>query len=223
MPTELTFLKCWFLIVDSIKSNNLTGAKPPVFFIMFKHFFYISILGILFASCQEININKEVKHTTLLDSVLARQQKLIAHMDTAKINSCVQKAKERIRLFDSSGLNDFQKQWLHHEKLAYRKISGSLNGFNQQIDSLEKEFYYSKSQIQALKEDLVHRHLNKELFNTYFTDEQKALAELNVLTEKLHKIYTENLNNFDSLEFKLQGILIQLDALQSNHAEPTEK
>ena len=144
-------------------------------------------------------------------------------MDTAKINSCVQKTKERMRLFDSPGLNDFQKQWLHHEKLAYRKISGSLNGFNQQIDSLEKELNYSKSQIQALKEDLVHRHLNKELFNTYFTDEQKALAELNILTEKLHKIYTENLNNFDSLEFKLQGILIQLDALQSNHAEPTEK
>ena len=223
MPMELTFLKCWFLIVDSIKSNNLTGAKPPVFFIMFKHFFYISILAILFASCQEININKEVKYTTLLDSVLVHQQKLIDHMDTAKINSCVQKAKERIHLFDSPGLNDFQKQWLHHEKLAYRKISTGLNGFNEQTDSLKKEFNYSKSQIQALKEDLVHRHLNKEQFNTYFTDEQKALAELNILTKKLHKTYVESLNNFDSLEFKLQGILTQLDALQSRYAEPIEK
>ncbi|MCS5663269.1 MAG: hypothetical protein NZ604_03145 [Flavobacteriales bacterium] len=190
---------------------------------MFKHFFHISILAILFSSCQEININKEVKYTTLLDSVLFHQQELIDNIDTVKINSYVQKAKERIRLFESPSLNDFQKQWLHHEKLAYQKIYTGLDDFNKQMDSLEREFNYSKSQIQALKEDLVHRHLNKELFNAYFTDEQKALAELNILTEKLHKIYTENLNNFDSLEFKLQGILIQLDALQSNHAEPTEK
>lgn len=219
MPMELTFLKYWFLIVDSIKSNNLTGAKPPVFFIMFKRFFYISVLAILCSSCQEMNINKEVKYTTLLDSVLAHQQELIDHMDTGKINAYIQKAKERVRLFESPSLNDFQKQWLHHEKLAYQKISTGLDTFNKQMDSLENEFNFSKSQIQALKEDLVHRHLNKEQFNKYFTDEQKALAELNTLTKKLNKTYTESLHNFDSLEFKLQGILSQLDALQSRHAD----
>ena len=164
-----------------------------------------------------------MKYTTLLDSVLFHQQELIDNLDTVKINSYVQKAKERIRLFESPSLNDFQKQWLHHEKLAYQKIYTGLDGFNKQLDSLEREFNYSKSQIQTLKEDLVHRHLNKEQFNTYFTDEQKALAELNVLSKKLNKIYTESLQNFDSLEFKLQGILTQLDALQSRHAEPTKK
>jgi len=164
-----------------------------------------------------------VKYTTLLDSVLFHQQELIDNIDTMKINAYVEKAKERIQLFESPSLNDFQKQWLHHEKLAYQKIYMGLDGFNKQIDSLEREFNYSKSQIQTLKEDLVHRHLNKEQFNTYFTDEQKALAELNVLSKKLNKIYTESLQNFDSLEFKLQGILTQLDALQSRHAEPTKK
>ena len=190
---------------------------------MFKHFFHISIIAILFSSCQEININKEVKYTTLLDSVLFHQQELIDNIDTVKINSYVQKAKKRVRLFESPSLNVFQQQWLHHEKLAYQKIYTGLDDFNKKMDSLEREFNYSKSQIQTLKEDLVHRHLNKEQFNTYFTDEQKALAELNVLSKKLNKIYTTSTENFDSLELKLQGILTQLDDLQSRHAEPTEK
>jgi len=201
----------------------LTGAKPPVFFIMFKRFFHISILTILFSSCQEININKEVKYITLLDSVLCDQQALINRIDTSKVNFYVQKAEERIHLFEDPSLNDFQKQWLHQGKLAYQKISTELNNFNHQINSLKKEFHYAQSQIQTLKKDLIHRHLDKKEFKEYFTDEQKALAKLNILTKKLNKIQVENVQNFDSLEFKYQGILTQLDALQSHYAEPSEK
>ena len=79
---------------------------------MFNQFCYILTLGLLFSSCQEININKEVRYTNLLDSVLFHQQELMDGMDSIKLNYCLQKAFDRIQLLESPSLNDFQKQWL---------------------------------------------------------------------------------------------------------------
>lgn len=164
-----------------------------------------------------------MRHTSLLDSVLFHQQELMSSMDSIKLNYCLQKAFDRMQLLESPCLNDFQKQWLYHEKSAYQKIYTDINNFKKQLFSLEKEFKFSKSQIQNLKEDLIHRHFNKEQFNTYFEEEQKALAELSVLTKDLKKRYTESLNDFDSLESKMQGILNQLYALQQNYEASNNK
>ena len=190
---------------------------------MFKQFCYIFTLTFVFSSCQEINIDKEVKYTTLLDSVLFHQQELMNSIDSVKLNYCLQKAFNRMQLLESPSLYDFQKQWLYHEKSAYQKIYTDINSFNKQLFSLEKELKYSKSQIQTLKKDLIHRHFSKKQFNAYFEVEQKALAELNALTKNLKKIYTESLNDFDSLEFKMQGIFNQLYLLQSSYEASNNK
>lgn len=189
---------------------------------MFKQFFYIFIFTLV-SSCHEINIDKEVKYTMLLDSVLFHQQELIDSMDSVKLNYYLQKAFNRIQLLESPSLNDFHKQWLYHEKSAYQKICTDLNGFNKKLFSIEKELKYSKSQIQTLKEDLIHRHFSKEQFNAYFEEEQKALAELNTLTINLKKTYTESLDDFDSLEVKMQGIINQIYALQNSHEASNNK
>jgi len=177
----------------------------------------------MFSSCQEININKEVKYTSLLDSVLFHQQELMDSMDSVKINSCLQKAANRMLMFESPNLNHFQKQWLYHEKLAYQKIFTDIQIFNKQLINVKKEIKYCKSQIQNLKEDLIHRHFSKKEFNAYFEEEHKAIAELNDLTKNLKKIYTESLNDFNSVEFKMQGILNQLYALQHSHEASNNK
>ena len=190
---------------------------------MFKQFCYIFTLTLVLYSCQEINIDKEVRYTNLLDSVLFHQLEIMNSMDSVKINYCLQKAFNRTQLLESPYLNDIQKQWLYHEKSAYQKIYTDINNFNKQLFSLEKELKYSTSQIQSLKKDLIHRHFSKEQFNAYFEEEQKALAELDALTKNLKKKYTESLNNFDSLEFKMQGILNQLYALQNSHEASNNK
>ena len=51
---------------------------------------------------------------------------------------------------------------------------------------------------------------------------KKALAELGAHTKKLHAIYSNSCSAFDSLEFKLQGIITQLDALQNEYIESHE-
>jgi predicted nucleic acid-binding Zn-ribbon protein len=190
---------------------------------MFNQFCYILSLALLFSSCQEININKEMRYTSLLDSVLFHQQELMDSMDSVKLNYCLQKAFNHMQLLESPSLNDFQKQWLYHEKNAYQKIYSDINSFKKQLFSLEKELKFCKSQIQTLKEDLIHRHFNKDQFNTYFEEEQKALAELSVLTKDLKKRYMKSLNDFDSLESKMQGILNQLYALQQNYEASNNK
>ena len=63
---------------------------------MFKQFCYIFTLTLVFSSCQEINIDKEVKYTTLLDSVLFDQQEIMGSMDSVKLNYCLQKV---VRIF----------------------------------------------------------------------------------------------------------------------------
>ena len=65
---------------------------------MFKQFCYILTLSLVFSSCQEINIDKEIKYTTLLDSVLFHQQELMDSMDSVKLNYCLQKAFDRMQL-----------------------------------------------------------------------------------------------------------------------------
>ena len=164
-----------------------------------------------------------MRYTSLLDSVLFRQQELMSSMDSVKLNYCLQKAFDRMQLLESPCLNDFQKQWLYHEKSAYQKIYTDIKSFKKQLFTLEKKLKFSKSQIQNLKEDLIHRHFNKEQFNIYFEEEQKALGELSVLTKDLKKRYTESLNDFDSLESKIQGILNQLYALQQNYEASSNK
>jgi hypothetical protein len=189
---------------------------------MNKNIFYIILSLILISSCQEININKEVHNTSLLDSVLVYQQELIEKIDSLKVNSCIAQSSQRIKQFESPRLNTFQKQWLHPEKIAYQHISENLKVLKPIVDSIQKEFNYTQDQIQTLKEDLIHRHLSKETFKQYFIDEQKALAELGAHTKKLHTIYSYNCLAFDSLEFKLQGIITQLDALQNEYIESHE-
>ena len=46
---------------------------------------------------------------------------------------------------------------------------------------------------------------------------------MNKIYKNLKKIYTESLNDFDSLEFKMQGILNQLYALQNSHEASNNK
>ena len=58
---------------------------------MFKQFCYIFTLSLVFSSCQEINIDKEIKYTTLLDSVLFHQQELMDSMDSVKLIALLQK------------------------------------------------------------------------------------------------------------------------------------
>ena len=190
---------------------------------MIKYIFYISVITILLSSCREININNELRNTDLLDSMLVLQQAQIDSIDNNKVDSYVQKAKHRMHLFESENLNRFQKQWLHHDKVAYEKIYLSLNSFSEKVDSVHQAYEYSKHQIQALKDDLLHRHLNKKEFKVYFTDEQKALAGLKTLSDNLNETYSKCLYKLDSLEFKLQGILTQLDAIESRDEESAKK
>mgnify|MGYP001170274414 CR=1 FL=1 len=190
---------------------------------MNKNIAYIILSLILISSCKEININKEVHNTSLLDSVLVYQQKLLEKIDPIKINSCIMQSSDRIKQFENPRLNSFQKQWLDPEKKAYQHISKNLTVLKPTVDSIQKEFNYTQNQIQNLKEDLIHRHLSKEKFKQYFVDEQKALAELGVHTNKLYTIYSTSCSAFDSLEFKLQGVITQLDVLENKNIESNEK
>jgi hypothetical protein len=190
---------------------------------MIKYFLYISVVTILLSSCREININDELKNTLLLDALLTDQEILLDTVSRNKVLNCIKKSKDRIHLFESENLTHFQKQWLHHDKLAYQKIHRNLNQLNTQLDSIGEVYKYSKQQIHALREDLIHRHLNKKQFGVYFTDEQKILAELKNLSANLNAAYTNNTNTLDSLEIKLQRVLTQLDAIDSRHEGSAKK
>ena len=89
-----------------------------------------------------------MRYTSLLDSVLFHQQELMDSMDSVKLNYCLQKAFNHMQLLESPSLNDFQKQWLYHEKNAYQKIYSDINSFKKQLFSLEKELKFCKSQYQ---------------------------------------------------------------------------
>ena len=180
---------------------------------MLKNKLNILIVAVLISSCQEINISKEVDYTLLLDSLVQNQKSFLKDIDTTLVNECLYKSAERIRLFDLDNLDVFQKDWIHHDKLAYQKIEKNFMHFNSQIDSLLKELTISKNQIVALKEDLIHRHLNKTQFSLYISEEQKMLGKLTILGDKLKSNFTTNLAHFDSLEYKLHGIFIQLNAI----------
>lgn len=182
---------------------------------MNKTFIYIILFVGLLSSCQEINIQSEVQHTALLDSVLQRHEKSYKKLNHTKIEHYIQKATSRSELFTSPQLSGFQKQWLHHDKELYSKIAADLTEIKLNVDSLEKEFEFSKNQLTSLKKDLVHRHISKEQFKLFFTDEQKAITKL-VLT---NQIIIEKSNHcfasFDSLEQKLFGVISQLNAMQA--------
>jgi len=186
---------------------------------MIKYIFHIAVITIFISSCREININNELKNTVILDSLLVLQQTEMRAIDSTKLLSYIEKASRRVYLFESENLNPFQKQWLHHDKLAYEEIYLSLKRIHEKIDSTHLAYEYSKQQIQALKEDLLHRHLNKKDFKGYFTDEQKILAELKEQSDNLNKSFTKHQHKLDSLEFKLQGVLTQLDAIDSRDEE----
>tara|TARA_B110000977_G_C11076557_1_gene491417 strand:+ start:163 stop:738 length:576 start_codon:yes stop_codon:yes gene_type:complete len=189
---------------------------------MLKNTLHTLISILLLSSCQEINITKEVNYTFLLDSLVQSQTAALKKIDTTRVTKCLEKSAERLYLFELKNLDPFQKQWLHHDKIAYQKIEENFSDFNYQLDSISKEFAYSKKQLASLKKDLVHRHLKKNKFAAYLSDEQKILGTLNILSENLRNTFTTNLTHFDSLESRLHGIFIQLNALQSEHGKLTE-
>jgi hypothetical protein len=184
---------------------------------MLKNNFYIFVTALFFSSCQELNINKEVNYTLLLDSLVLHQNELLKEIDTAKLNDCLKKTNERLSLFELEDLNNFQKQWLYHEKIGYQKIKSNLTHFNIRLDSLANDLAFSQKQIAALKDDLIHRHLSKRKFATYVKEEQKILGKLNAKSEELRTSFGNNITQFDSLEAKLKGIFIQLNAIQNPH------
>lgn len=182
---------------------------------MQRHLLFITILLVSFSSCHEININKEVKYTLLLDSIIEGQKTLLQEIDTLQIQYCIRTSQKRVVQINS--LSEFHKSWFHYEKKAYLNIYKNLSNYKQQMDSIAQELSFSMHQIQSLRKDLVHRHLNKSKFFNYFLEEQKALNELNQFNEQLNVRYNNNLANFDSLEQKLKGIIIQIDALQGSN------
>ena len=190
---------------------------------MLKNTFYILVTVLFISSCKEININKEVNYTLLLDSLVLHQNELLEGIDTAKLNDCLNKTSERLSLFEIEDLNDFQKQWLYHEKIGYQKIKTNLSDFSVRLDSLNYDLAYSQKQITDLKDDLIHRHLSKEQFASYVKEEKKILGKLNAKSESLRTLFGNNISQFDSLEAKLKGIFIQLNALQSPHEKSATK
>lgn len=190
---------------------------------MIKYLLYIPAVTILLSSCREININDELKNTLLLDSLLRSHEIQFELVNRDKVDRGIELSNNRMRLFESDNLTHFQKQWLHHDKLAYQNIYKNLSQLNAQLDSIGDVYKYSKQQISALREDLIHRHLNKKSFEIYFADEQKVLAKLNNASTNLNELYTRDILTLDSLEFKLQGILTQLDAIESRHEDSAKK
>ena len=179
-----------------------------------KSFTYLlSIL--LFGSCQEVNINRELNNSAVLDSVLQEQYRSFELIDSLQVLEYSDKVRHRISMLKSPLLSDFQKQWLHYEQLGYEKVELDLLQMNHIMDSIKGEYSFSRKQILNLQEDLIHRQLSKEQFQIYFTQEQKAIANLTLKSGDLQKRYHSAIRTFDSLDLKLKSVLQQLDSLSA--------
>ena len=190
---------------------------------MNKIFLYISLLIVLLPSCQEININTELKEVSTLDSILNHEQLYLDSLNLNKVRVHAQKAQYRTILFEDSNLSKFQKKWLEEDRQKYHQIHTNLNNLSLEFETLKQSYKYTKSQIRALKEDLIHRHLKKEQFMEYLKQEKIIQADLGKNSNQLLDVYHKNIRQFDSLEFKLQGILTQLDAIDRRHENATQE
>ena len=190
---------------------------------MNKFFLYISLFIVLLPSCQEININTELREISALDSILTQEQLYLDSLNLNKAQLYAQKAKYRTVLFEDSNLSSFQKKWLEHDRQNYHQIHTNLINTSLDFDTLKQSYEYTKSQIKALKDDLIHRHLKKEQFKGYLKQEKIIQADLGKNSNQLLDVYHKNIRQLDSLEFKLQGILTQLDAIDRRHENATQE
>ena len=93
---------------------------------MNKFFLHISLLIVLLPSCQEININKELKEVSTLDSILNHEQLYLDSLNLNKVRVYAQKAKYRTVLFEDSNLSTFQKKWLEETEKETKKRKQQL-------------------------------------------------------------------------------------------------
>lgn len=165
-------------------------------------------------SCQEVNINKEIRFSNLLDTVLKQHKKLLNQLDSVKLNINIEACDDRIALMGYPEINELQKQWLKEEINAYENIKTLLQLIRTDLNFLEDEFTYSKNQIQSLKQDLIHRHLSKIDFYAYFTQEHQSVLALSISTKNINERYTIELEKIYALEYKLQEVFVQLKSLK---------
>ena len=177
------------------------------------HILFICI-AVYYSSCQEANINKEIGFSNLLDTVLKQHKKLLNQLDSVKLNINIEACENRIALMGHPEINELQEQWLKEEINAYVNIKTLLQQIRTDLNFLQNEFIYSKIQIQSLKQDLIHRHLSKIDFYTYFTQEHQSVLALSISTKNINESYKIELEKIYALEYKLQEVFVQLKSLK---------
>jgi hypothetical protein len=176
-------------------------------------------MSIFYSSCKEFNINKEISFSNLLDTVLNQQKEILNQLDSTKLNMVIKACEDRIKLLETPGKNKLQEQWLMEEISTYMNIKAVFKQMRKELHFLKLEFTYSSKQIQSLKQDLVHRHLSKEEFYNYFTQEHESLAELSKSTKNLNKIYHKEIIKFNALDIRLREVFTQIKSLNTKNKD----
>ena len=177
------------------------------------------IMSIFYSSCKEFNINKEISFSNLLDTVLHQQKEILNQLDSTKLNMVIKVCEDRIELLETPGKNKLQEQWLMEEISTYMNIQALFKQMRKELHFLKLEFTYSSKQIQSLKQDLVHRHLSKEEFYSYFTQEHESLAELSKSTKNINKIYHKEITKLNALDLKLREVFTQIKSLNTKNTD----
>jgi hypothetical protein len=176
-------------------------------------------MSIFYSSCKEFNINKEIGFSNLLDTVLHQQKEVLNQLDSVKLNMVIKACEDRVELLETTEKNKLQEQWLMEEISTYVNIKTMFKQMRKELHFLKLEFTYSSKQIQSLKQDLVHRHLSKEEFYGYFTQEHESLAELSKSTKNINKLYHKEIMKFNALDLRLREVFTQIKSLKTKNTD----
>lgn len=178
----------------------------------FKLIYTLLLTFVIFHSCTEVNITKELSYAQLLDSAISTRMEQVGELNKLPIDNYIQIAKQRPIQISKSSIPSFQKQWLYNELQAYKTNAQSLEQAKSNLDILSKELILAKTQVQNLKADLIHRNISKQQFSEYFSQEQDVLAGLEKKLSLINKTINDHIKKIDVLEKELSKIIEQLQA-----------
>lgn len=165
---------------------------------------FIALLSVL-TSCNNSSNSEEIRKIDSLNMELDSIGIVLKTVDSADVYEAWENFNNFRNAFIKVFPDERDEYWTTITR--YFDIKKGLKEYVKQYPGINKEYKFSKEQLEALEDEVRNNNLTKEEFDKYFNDEAEAIRSLKQLAFFIVKYAERDVSIYDSLSPEMNKIL----------------
>ncbi len=171
--------------------------------------YLVAVLFLLFFSCRNINIDKELVLIDSLEYIIVDAEKQLGDVDIETLKNTKKKVNADLEVLKEY-FNDSLEWDLAKFLDGYNLINKSMGKYIKTHSYLKVELEYSKTQLANLRNDISKNILSVDSFNVYIKVEALAIEELATTINNKVPMVKNNISRYKESKPRIKEILLQI-------------